>query len=143
MENKRVEISLGKGGKFIGKMRFDLAPKTCEAFWNALPIEGNLLHCNMSGQCIWFYSTPDISKQVQNAREDYKFIGHPPGTLGYTADANHFILVCGPHFQAMGFRGHLPLNTVFTISENLDELFKIEKRVHTQGQEKIRITKKE
>jgi hypothetical protein len=141
-----VEVSFEKGGKYAGNMRSDLAPKTCEAFWKALPIEGNLQHCSMSGECIWFRSTPDISKQVQNARENYEFIGQLPGTLGYTPDGNHFILVYGSRFQAMGFRGHLPLNTVFTIvdrSIDLDELYKVGVRVRAQGQEKIRITKKE
>ena len=53
LKNRKITITLD-GVTVTADLLESKAPRTCEAVWNALPIEAEAFHCTMSGDCIWF-----------------------------------------------------------------------------------------
>jgi len=50
-------IGIKINGKHVAKafLREDVAPLTSDAIWQALPIQGSLMHCTCSGECVFFW----------------------------------------------------------------------------------------
>lgn len=64
---RHMEIEL-EGFKVVATLLDDEAPKTCDAFWNILPFEGEAMHCTCSGQCIFSHggSLPKVEPENQS-----------------------------------------------------------------------------
>ena len=146
-KSRKVKVTFSRGGEFIGTMADDLAPKTCQAIWDLLPIEHEVAQCTNSGSCLWFRLSEEPSFR---GMENYEYYGHLPGWMGYDPAIEHvtskfgtFLLCYDRHFLSMGYKGPLPLNTVFKIEENLEGLKKVGERIWKEGVEIMRIEKME
>jgi len=51
---KKIEIEFSKGGKFTAILLMNEAPKTCEAFLKALPMEVRFRQARFSGEEFFF-----------------------------------------------------------------------------------------
>jgi hypothetical protein len=68
---RRIRVKLGNT-EAVAELYEDQAPKTCEAVWNALPIEyGHVLHARFSGEEA-FFPTPWLTDERENERFDCK-----------------------------------------------------------------------
>ena len=71
-----VEIKVGNL-KFVARLETELAPKTCHAFQNMLPLEAQLIQARWSGEAAWIpFGELDLGLGYENATS------HPgPGQL--------------------------------------------------------------
>lgn len=125
---KMIEFSFERGGKFVAKMLPNKAPRTCEAILEKLPIEQTICHATTAGQELFFKGGFGAGFPVEN------LIKPKVGDIGYAADQEwQNILVyygdflCFPKY----------FNIFARISENLDELMEVGKRVWSKGFEKV------
>ena len=51
---RRLLFELG-GTRAVAEMHDDIVPKTCDAVWNVLPVEGMVIHANWSGREIMLH----------------------------------------------------------------------------------------
>jgi Protein of unknown function (DUF3830) len=71
-----VEIKVGNL-RFVARLETDIAPKTCHAFQNMLPLEAQLIQARWSGEAAWIpFGELDLGLGYENATS------HPgPGQL--------------------------------------------------------------
>jgi len=71
-----VEIKVGNL-RFVARLETELAPKTCHAFQNMLPLEAQLIQARWSGEAAWIpFGELDLGLGYENATS------HPgPGQL--------------------------------------------------------------
>jgi len=86
---RRVRVTLGDVAAIAEFYEQD-APRTCEAVWNALPIEyGHVLHARFSGEEA-FFPTPWLLDERENERFDCR-----PGDIGFWAPGPSMCLYYG------------------------------------------------
>jgi Protein of unknown function (DUF3830) len=51
---RKLLFELG-GTQAVAEMHDDVVPKTCDAVWNALPLEGTAIHANWSSREIMLH----------------------------------------------------------------------------------------
>lgn len=122
---KRFEIEFAKGGIFTAVLLPEEAPKTCEAFLKALPLDARFRQARYAGE--EFYFQPGMSCDPENQRMP-KW-----GDIAFNPD---------PKWRAVCiyYGDHLRTGTPFNlfariISNNLEELRKVGERVWVQGEE--------
>jgi hypothetical protein len=54
MSERVLEIRIEQEFVATADLRWDVAPKTSKAIWDALPFGGSLMHCTSSGECVFF-----------------------------------------------------------------------------------------
>jgi hypothetical protein len=76
MPRMDVEIKVGNL-RFVARLETELAPKTCHAFENMLPLEAQLIQARWSGEAAWIpFGELDLGLGYENATS------HPgPGQL--------------------------------------------------------------
>jgi hypothetical protein len=122
---KKCEIEFKKGGRFSVVLLFDEAPKTCEAFLKALPLEARFRQARFAGE--EFYFQTEMSGEPENQV--------PPkwGDIAFNPDVK-WKAVC--IYYGDNFRVKTPFNLFARIiSDNLDELKKVGERVWVEGEE--------
>lgn len=146
---KEIEIRFEKGGCFFAQLFEKEAPKNCEAFWKALPIEAEAIHAAYSGQAVWMVIKDYIGiDEVQY--ENQKVLGNLPGTIGISVypastelNRTELIIVYGPNYYPRNpFLGEDPLNRIGIIKDNLDQLQEIGKNIREYGKQKVTVKKK-
>jgi hypothetical protein len=127
---KRFVIEFSKGGKFTAELLMKEAPKTCEAFLKALPMEVRLRQARFAGE--EFYFPANMSAELENQ------ISPAWGDISFNADPK-WKAVCiyyGSNVKKSG----LPYNLFArVVSGNLEELKKVGERVWVQGEETAQI----
>ncbi len=114
---RKMRVLLG-GVEAWAEFYEDLAPKTCDAVWNALPIQyGHVLHARFSGEEI-FFPAPRVLYEKENEKFDCV-----PGDVSYFADAPGICIYYGKlHVITPG--------SVFArVTENWEELYRVAKQV--------------
>jgi hypothetical protein len=61
---RRLRIRIDGQEVALADLRDDVAPRTCDAIWAALPITGQLRHCTSSGECVFFGVDVPLSVDV-------------------------------------------------------------------------------
>jgi hypothetical protein len=128
------------GFEFKAKLETEKAPKTCEAFEKLLPIENKIIHVRWSGSAVWIPS------------EEYHFgdlpiengTSHPAkGEIlfypGYLNEKEIFIPYGGACFSSQV--GQLPGSQFLTITEGLENIEEVGRRVLWEGAQDITIEK--
>jgi len=123
---KKVEIEFSKGGKFTAALLMNEAPKTCEAFLKALPMEVRFRQARFAGEEFFFQA--NMSLELENQ------IAPAWGDISFNADPK-WKAVCvyyGNNVKKTGAPYNLFAQVV---SGNLEELKKVGERVWIQGEE--------
>lgn len=119
-------IEFSKGGKITAVLLMKEAPKTCEAFLKALPMEVRFRQARFAGE--EFYFQANMSAELENQ------ISPTWGDISFNADPK-WKAVCiyyGNNVKRTG-----PPYNLFArvVSGNLEELKKVGERVWIQGEE--------
>lgn len=125
---KMIEISFERGGKFVAKLLTNEAPKTCEAILKKLPIEETAYHATTAGQELFFKGGLGIGFPVENA------IKPKAGDIGYAVDQEwqNILIYYGDFITFPKY-----FNIFARVTENLDELLTVGRRVWLKGVEKV------
>lgn len=59
---KQFKIEVEGGHVFIADLLEDLAPKTCAAFWDSLPLEDEMLQVKWSGHATYVFSKMELAE---------------------------------------------------------------------------------
>jgi hypothetical protein len=147
---KQIRIEFEKGGTFIADMLEDIAPKTCKAVWDKLPIEADAQHAQYSGHIIFLFTPTITFDELENPKWMDLFPGdvtlnvHPLHKLHLTPAINipiEIFIVYGGCLPA-DWCGPSPANHFAKIVEgNLEELAEIGRRNRREGFEKIKFTR--
>ncbi|MBI2184321.1 MAG: DUF3830 family protein [Thaumarchaeota archaeon] len=123
--------------EFPAKLHQATAPKTCSALLRVLPLAGHVVHARWSGEAIWL-PLPDLridvgfeNHTIYPSRGDLLFY---PGLVS----EKEILIPYGPCAFASR-AGFLPGNHFATITQKLDKLAEIGKRVLWEGAKKISI----
>ncbi|MHB8732988.1 MAG: cyclophilin-like fold protein [bacterium] len=109
---RRVRVVLG-GVAAVAELFEEAAPKTVDAVWSALPIDGTLNHANFSGEEISF-PTYGLLWERENQLSQVQ-----PGDLGYFVEGPALVIYYG------AVRVISPGNVFGRIVENLTEIQKV------------------
>jgi len=133
---EKVRIRFGKY-EFIGRLLAKEAPKTCEAFKKMLPLKSKFIHVRWSGEGVWIpYGELRTGLDYEN------HISHPaigemllyPGGISEM----EIILSYGRCCFACQY-GQLAGNHFLTITNDLDKLYELGKKVLWEGAQEIEI----
>jgi len=125
---KRIEISFERGGKFIATLLTKEAPKTCDAILKKLPIEETVYHATTAGQELFFKGGLGVGFQIENA------VKPKAGDIGYAVDQEwqNVLIYYGDFITFPKY-----FNIFARVTENMEELLAVGRRVWTQGIEKV------
>jgi len=125
---KMIEISFERGGRFVAKLLTNEAPKTCEAILKKLPIEETVCHATTSGQELFFKGGLGVGFPIENA------VKPKAGDVGYAVDQEwqNVLIYYGDFISFPKY-----FNIFALVTENLDELMAVGKRVWSKGFEKV------
>ena len=137
---RRFVLEFERGGAFQAELLEDLAPKTCRAFWDLLPLRQKVGHAKFSGHVLYIFPGMDIV-EMENSR----CIGVLPGEILFNphvtnqpAHPKEMMIVYGPALPRDAF-GYAPSNLFARISADIEELKKIGKRIDEEGREYVEI----
>jgi hypothetical protein len=129
----------------IAELLEQLAPRTCQAIWEALPFEGELIHAMWSGPETYL----PIDSSLRIAPEHQTT--HPlPGEIGFYA-IDGGVLADWPEdmaelafFYGRGARPSMPdgpiaINIFARIVENLEGFQRTCARIHKEGVKRLRV----
>jgi hypothetical protein len=126
---KKFEIEFEKGGKFVAVLLTNEAPKTCEMFLKALPLEARVRQARFAGE-EFFFQTEMIGNPENQVPPEW-------GEIAFNPDI-HWKAVCV--YYGSNFRVKTPFNLFARIvSDNLDELKKVGERIWIEGEETARV----
>jgi hypothetical protein len=133
---KRIVLMIG-GQRFEAKLLEAEAPKTCGAFLARLPIEGRVIHARWSGESVWFPMDGvgiDVPAENQTSHPSRGDLLYYPGGI-----SEKELLI--PYGSALFSSkvGQLRGNHFASVTEGLDELPEMGRRVLWEGAQKIRI----
>jgi hypothetical protein len=109
MRNKRLKVTIG-GVVGIAELLDEAAPKTAEAVWNALPLDGEINHANFSGEEVSFPCYPLIDERENQVYDTQH------GDIGYFVQGPAICIYYGT------MRVISPGNVFARIVENLDAI---------------------
>jgi hypothetical protein len=135
----RINLEFERGGRFPAVLLEDEAPKTCAVIKARLPFTYRFHQSIVSGQAL-VTLPPDLTMP----RENQRVAGIPPGALSFLV-RDEPVLVPDEIYIAYGIfisRGltvdaKQPVNVFGQITENLDELRTIGRRVLMEGAEHV------
>ena len=148
---KQIEVEIG-GVTFVANLLDKKAPKTCEAILSILPHEGVAYHQFWSGNGIQVHNEvlakmkKDFGLWPTDNFPDYSenpSIYGSPGEIGFYV-VGHGIFISYGKTRFFGPpEGVEPTYIFAKITENLDKLEEIGRRIGRHGQQKIIFRKKE
>lgn len=123
----------------------DNAPLTCRAIWDALPLEGELIHAMWSGPETYFPVDPSI-----RVPPEHQTTQPLPGDVGYYAiEGNRIVdwpddMAEIAFFYGRGARPSMPtgpvaMNLFARIVDNLEGFAEVCRRIHREGVETLRV----
>jgi hypothetical protein len=126
-----------RDARFEARLLEAEAPKTCAAFLTHLPIEGKVIHARWSGESVWFpmdavgIEVPAENQTCHPSRGDLLYY---PGGLS----EKELLIPYGSAIFSSKV-GLLQGNHFAVVTEDLDKLPEIGKKVLWEGAQKIRI----
>lgn len=137
MTNVKIKIA---GEVFPGVLLEEKAPKTCELFKKMLPVKEKVIHVRWSGEGIWIpYGdmAPDLDYENNTCYPaPGEFIFYP-GSHGAVSETEILIAYGRVNFACMA--GHISGNHFLTITEGLDRLYAIGRKVLYEGAQDIEV----
>lgn len=122
--------------RFSGRLRDDLAPRTCKRFRALLPFSERMIHVRWSGEACWIpLGGLDLGVDYENATS------HPsPGEMifypGPISETEILLAYGGVRFASKA--GQLAGNPFLTIVDGLDRLAQIGRQTLWSGAQDIR-----
>lgn len=147
----KIEIILPESGvRAVAELHEDKAPKTCEAFLNALPHEGIITHAKWCGDEVW--TNMKASEALKNLPPENQTVLPQKGDLTFAffgknqirsvkEDMYDFAIWYGIDTWIRVPTGTHPMNQFGTVIENLDELGAQCAKTLTEGTKKILINR--
>lgn len=150
---KKIEIVLpGENVRAVAILLEDEAPKTCEAVWKALPIEGQLWHGMFSGNESYVPLEGDALIRIEPENQTYWNV---PGDVGYwyglwgerkyvrgQQDVAEIIILYGRNVKVRDSTGRPCAYNLFgRVTKNLEGYAEASARIRTEGLKKIIIRK--
>jgi len=130
---KKLEIKID-GSVFLATMLEDQAPKTCKAVLDLLPVEGEVFHATWSGDML-FLKCREIPAKLEPENQT---IYPSRGDVALNSSLKEIQIVYG-QAQLRARFGPAPDNLFARITENLDGLQEVGKRIHREGAKRISI----
>jgi hypothetical protein len=124
---------------FGARLEMDTAPKTCAAFLQRLPFEGELVHVRWSGEGVWI---PLGDYDFQLGYENHTSYPAPGQIILYPggiSETEILIAYGGVHFASK--MGQLAGNHFITLTSGLENLRELGRTVLWQGAQPIRFEK--
>jgi hypothetical protein len=113
----RMMVLALDGIEFRARLRDDVAPATCGALWNALPVRGRAVHAQWSGEMFRLYEHVDLGIPDPEIRGAFQH----PGEMIYCPSARE-IAVCYGMARFRGALGPVYCTPVGEIGDQLDLL---------------------
>lgn len=131
MRMVRIELS---ETVFRARLLDDLAPKTCEALWRALPLLGRAVHAQWSGEMFRMYEHVDLGVPEAEVRGAFQH----PGEVIYCPSARE-IAVCYGRARFRGAIGPVYCTPMAEIEGDLDLLRARAERLQWDGAKALAI----
>lgn len=138
----KMKVEFEKGGLFIARLLEGEAPKTCRTIRARLPFAYPFYHSIVSGQAL-VTLPPDLTVD----RENQRVAGISPGAITFLVRDEPVrvpdeIYIAYGIFISRGLTVDMkqPVNVFAQISENLDELAQIGRRILMNGAEVVRFS---
>lgn len=137
---KKIKIRFERGGEFIATLIEDKAPKTCEAIWRALPLEGDVLHSKWSGRGIFIgtHLGDRLPRENQSSILSSGYVGYWREWFNEEKGEEVIEVYYGPSV-VRDDRGVTQLNMFALIEKDLKELADVGMRIWMQGKEKMTV----
>jgi hypothetical protein len=139
---RRIEIEL-EGVTVTARLLDHKAPKVCQAFWDALPLEDDVAHAQWSGamfhtvQNDWFDFEVDYPWGLEN-KSGYQ----APGDVVYFPPSQEIAIAYGDA-QFCWVTGNLIVSTIAQIEDDLTELAKRAERLQWEGSKQLIVRRKQ
>jgi hypothetical protein len=130
---KKLEIKIDNS-VFSAVMLEEQAPKTCKAVLNLLPLEGEIFHATWSGDML-FLKHHEIPAKLEPENQT---IYPSRGDIGLNSNLKEIQIIYG-QAQLRARFGPAPDNIFARISEDMEGLAEIGKKIHREGAKKIAI----
>jgi hypothetical protein len=143
---RQIEIIfVNRNVRGVATLLDDAAPRTCEAVWNALPIEGGTQHARWAGREVYVLVPPLATDPGQ---ENATIFPIPGDLLFFTVSASSIdvpperrtgkpfvdiALFYGRNSHLLGPDGYMPGNLFATVTENLEGLAKACESIFREG----------
>jgi len=116
------------------------APKTCDVFWSALPIEMETVHSSWSGECLLVVPCGVDAREITPQENQTIFVG--PGEIALFTPVEELLVFYG-RGQPRWRNGPTPSTAFAKINDGLDEFALECSKLTREGSKKIIIKKKE
>ena len=133
---RRLRIDFD-GVAVAGELLDDLAPRTCDAIWEALPLDGQATNVSWSGDMLRLWVTIPEPPEAENVVT----LQHP-GDILFIPGWNGLRLVYGPA-QMRGPRGPHPVPRVGRLRGDLTAFVKLARRVEWEGAKRMTVTQED
>ena len=140
---RKIEIKFEKGGIFTANLLENEAPKTCHTIWSRLPLTLEFYNSIVSGQAI-----VTLPKDLTVEPENQMTLGVPLGTLAFLVRdvpklvPDEIYIVYGLFVsRGLTVNNYQPVNIFAQITENIEELKIVGKRILMKGAEKVTLSK--
>ena len=134
--SRKLRIVIG-GIPFVAEILEEEAPRTCEAFLAAMPIEGRVIQARWSGEAVWFPMDDlgiDVEQENATCHPSRGDLLYYPGGFSEKEMLIPYGSVC---FSSRV--GQLQGNHFATIVDGAERLGEMGRRVLWEGSQKIRI----
>lgn len=141
---RRIELAIG-ADRFQGTLLEQEAPRTCEAFWSLLPFEGELRHSHFIGSAL----TAEFPLAGMPPENPYALsipsgavlldIRQQPVVINGARLPPELVIVYGTGARMLNWAGFSPANCFARISEGLERLAEVGRRLATAGFTTIRV----
>ncbi|MFW9801757.1 MAG: DUF3830 family protein [Candidatus Thorarchaeota archaeon] len=138
---KKIELEFKDSTvKSIGVLLEKDAPETCKAFWDALPLENEMVHSSWSGEAI--IAHPCGVKVGADFPQENKTIFVGPGELTMETNVEELMIFYGrghPRWRM----GPIPMSVFGKIVDGLEDFAEQCKRLPKEGSKVLIIRRKE
>jgi hypothetical protein len=124
-----------EGLTLTGHLFEDKAPKTCQALWDALPLEGSVTNVTWSGNMLRLWVKIPEPAEAENVSE----LQHP-GDILFVPGWNGLRFVYGPA-QMRGPAGAHPVPRIGHLVGDLTGFVKLAKTVEWEGAKKMTVAR--
>ena len=136
MEKKKLKISSGEY-VFSAVLENEMAPNTCEIFEKMLPFENKIIHVRWSGEGVW---VPMGDTRIDGLEYE-NHTSHPSKgeVLIYPGGISEMeVIIAYGSCSFSSKMGQLAGNHFITITDNLDKLYELGRKVLYEGAQDIR-----
>ena len=128
---RKIKIRFGDVDA-VAELYEEQAPKTCEAVWNALPLEySHVLHARFSGEEA-FFPCPWLTDELENQRFDCQ-----TGDIGYFVQASSICFYYGK------LNVITPGNVFARVTQNWEGLYRLAKQTWKDHNIAVRLERAE